>query len=109
MITKLAGSILVAAGMLAFSTVYAGGGACCTKGASNEGKKECSANYAKLNLTPEQKTKLTALQTECNKAGCTKASRAMYLKNARKILSADQYAQLKAECDKAQQAQKTQS
>jgi hypothetical protein len=109
MMTRLVGLTLATAAILAVSPVYAGGGACCTKGASNEGKKECSANYAKLNLTPEQKTKLTALQTECNKAGCTEASRAKYLKSARKVLSADQYAQLKTECDKAQQAQRTQS
>jgi hypothetical protein len=109
MIMKLTGLMLATAGMLAVSPVYAGGAACCTKGASNNGKKECSDNYAKLNLTPEQKTKLTALQEKCNKEGCTETSRAKFMKSAKKILSADQYAQLKTECDKAQHAQKTQS
>ena len=57
----------------------------------------CSS-FASLNLTADQKTKLDAWQTECMKAGCTKQSRAAFLKKAKGILSADQYAKLKAEC-----------
>jgi hypothetical protein len=34
------------------------------------------------------------------KGGCTKESRAAFMKKARTILSADQYAQLKSACDK---------
>jgi len=34
------------------------------------------------------------------KTGCTKESRAAFMKKAKTILSADQYAQLKSECDK---------
>jgi hypothetical protein len=34
------------------------------------------------------------------KAGCTKESRAGFMKKAKTILSAHQYAQLKSECDK---------
>lgn len=79
------------------------------KQASNEGKKECSDSYAKLNLTPEQKTKLTSLQEQCKKGGCTEASRAKFIKGAEGILSAEQFAQLKTECDKATRAEKTQS
>jgi hypothetical protein len=109
MIKKLTGLTLAAAGMFAISSVSASDAACCMKGASNDGKKECSDHYAKLNLTVEQKTKLTALQEQCNKAGCTEASRATFLKNAKKILSVDQFAQLKSECDKTPHAQRTQS
>jgi len=35
------------------------------------------------------------------KAGCTKESRAQFLKQAKGILSADQYAKLKTECNKS--------
>jgi len=58
-------------------------------------------NLASLNLTADQNSKLAAWQNECMKAGCTKESRAAFMKKARTILSADQCAQLKSECDKA--------
>ena len=68
-------------------------------------KKAMCADYAKLNLSAEQKTKLTALQEKCMKDGCTEESRAKFLKSAKRILSADQYAQLKAECAKLEKKQ----
>ena len=107
MIKKLTGLILIA-GMFAVASAYAKDAACCAK-TSKGSKMMCSDQYAKLNLTAEQKTKLMALQDKCNKAGCTEASRTKFLKSAKKILSAEQYAQLKVECDKASHTQKTQS
>jgi hypothetical protein len=77
--------------------------ACCAHGKT--AKKEFCSDYAKLNLTTEQKTKLTALQDDCMKAGCTEESRAKFLKGAKKFLSKDQYAQLKAECGKMAHAE----
>ena len=41
------------------------------------------------------------------KAGCSKESRQAFLKKAQGILSKDQYARLKAECDKS--AKKTEA
>jgi len=32
---------------------------------------ECSQIYAKLDLTPDQKTKLDSFQARCEKDGCT--------------------------------------
>jgi len=72
--------------------------ACCAKNASNQ--KAC-ANLASLNLTTDQKSKIEAWQSECAKAGCTKESRQAFLKKAQGILSADQFAKLKAECGKS--------
>jgi len=43
------------------------------------------------------------------KAGCTKESRKTFLKQAKGILSAEQFAQLKAECKKSAQAKKTET
>ncbi len=77
--------------------------ACCAKGKT--AKKEWCASYANLSLNTEQKTKLTALQEKCMKDGCTEKSRARFLKSAKGILSADQYAQLKAECEKSEKKQ----
>jgi len=97
MMTKLAG--LTLAGMLAASPAFAGGKACCAQQASNSESAHC-ATFANLNLTADQKTKLETWQAQCMKAGCTKESRAKFLKRAHGILSEDQYVALKAECDK---------
>jgi hypothetical protein len=90
---------LLAAGVLTASSSFAGGKACCGKNMQASNQASCM-NLASLNLTAGQNSKLVAWQNECMKAGCTKESRATFMKKARTILSADQYAQLKSECDK---------
>jgi hypothetical protein len=90
---------LVAAGILAASTGFAGGKACCG-GTTQASNKAACMNLASLNLTSDQQSKLVAWQKECMKAGCTRDSRAAFYKKAKTILSKDQYAQLKSECDK---------
>jgi hypothetical protein len=101
---RILGTAVVAAAMLMASPAFAGGKACCAKNASNQA---ACANLASLNLTPDQKTKIETWQAECTKAGCTKESRAKFLKQAKGILSADQYAKLKTECNKS--AKKTEA
>jgi hypothetical protein len=61
---------------------------------------ECSQIYAKLNLSPEQKTKLDSAQADCEKSGCTEESMQKYFAEAKTVLSPEQYSQLKAECSK---------
>ena len=89
-------SVCVGAALLLVSPAFAGGEACCGGGAS---KTMACASFANLNLSADQKAKLNAWQADCMKAGCTKESRAAFLKRAKGILSADQYAKLKAKCD----------
>src|SRR5438477_5376263 len=92
---------LLAAVVLAASSSFAGGKACCSaKGAQASNEKANCMNLASLNLTRDQNSKLMAWQNECMKEGCTKESRAAFMTRAKTILSADQYAQLKSECDK---------
>ena len=87
---------LIAAALLATSSAFAGAKqACC---ASDAGKMECSQIYAKLNLTAEQKSKLDAFQARCEKDSCTEESMKKYFKEAKRVLSAEQYSQLKAQC-----------
>ena len=105
---KIAATTLVAAAMLAASSAFAGDHACCAKGAVNAHSMEC-VNLASLNLTPDQKTKIETWQAECMKAGCTKESRQTFLKQAKEILSAEQFAQLKAACKGPANAKKTQA
>jgi hypothetical protein len=102
---KITVSALVAAAMLVASSAFAGDKACCVKGASNTEKTAC-VDLATLNLTPDQKNKIETWQAECMKAGCTKESRKTFFKQAKGILSAEQYAQLKAACKKSVQATK---
>jgi len=103
---KIAATTLVAAAILATSSAFAGDHACCAKGAANAQSTAC-VNLASLNLTPDQKTRIEAWQTECMKAGCTKESRQRFLTRAKGVLSAQQFAQLKAQCKKAANAKKS--
>src|SRR5207247_1608855 len=105
---KITTTALVMAGMLMASSAFAGDKACCAKGASNSGSMSC-VHLATLNLTPDQKAKIEAWQAECMKAGCTKESRQTFLSRAKGILSAEQFAQLQAQCKKTAGASKTQT
>jgi hypothetical protein len=99
---------LVAAAMLTASSAFAGDHACCPKGAANPHSTVC-VNLDSLNLTPDQKTKIEAWQVECMKAGCTKESQQTFLSRAKAILSAEQFAQLKAQCKKMGAAKKSEA
>jgi hypothetical protein len=105
---KITTTALIAAGMLIAASTFAGDKACCASGASHSGKMACT-NLAALNLTPDQKAKIEAWQAECMNAGCTKESRQTFLKQAKGILSVEQFAQLKAACKKPVNAKKTQA
>jgi hypothetical protein len=94
---KISAIALVATAMLAASSAFAGDHACCAKGAANAHSVAC-VNLASLNLTSDQKTKIETWQAQCVKAGCTKQSRETFLTQAKGILSAEQFAQLKAQC-----------
>jgi hypothetical protein len=105
---KITTTALVAAAMLVASSAFAGDKACCAKGVSNTEKTAC-LDLATLNLTPDQKAKIEAWQADCVKAGCTKESRKTFLKQAKGILSAEQFAQLKAQCKKPANAKQTET
>ena len=89
---------LVAAGLFVTGTMFAGEHGDCTKKVGNEAKMACTVALASLNLTPDQKTKMDAALTEHNKAGCSEASEAKYMQDAKAILTKEQYAKFEAEC-----------
>src|SRR6266513_4940622 len=99
---KIIGTVVIATAMLvglpAFAKDKSGDMACCAKNAANQ---QSCANVASLNLSADQKSKIDVWQSECMKAGCTKESRAAFLKKAEGILSKDQFAKLKAECNRS--------
>ena len=105
--TKFKGLAFLAAVLFAASPLFAGDKACCAHQASNE-KKNCSATFANLDLTTEQKTKMEALAAECHKGGCNEESMAKMEKSAKGILSKEQLAAWMAAC-KGEHAEKTQS
>src|ERR1041385_6474324 len=92
---KFTGLALLAAVAFAVTPAFAGDKdhACCATGTKMD-----SASFSKLNLSPEQKTKMDALVQKCNKDGCTKESMEAFMKSAEGVLSKDQMATLKAEC-----------
>ena len=93
---------LAAAGLFAAGTMFAGEHGDCTKQVGNEAKAPCQVSLASLNLTPEQQTKMDAVMAAHEKAGCSEASEAKYMQEAKGILNNDQYAKFKAECKKGE-------
>ena len=91
---------LVAAGAFAAGTMFAGEHGDCAKKAGNEGKMACTASLASLDLTADQKTKMETAMTEHHKAGCTEATETKFMKEVEGILTPDQFAKFKAECNK---------
>jgi len=61
----------------------------------------CEVSLASLNLTPEQKTKMDTVMAQHEKEGCTEASEAKYMREAKGILTQEQYAKFEAECKKS--------
>jgi Spy/CpxP family protein refolding chaperone len=93
---------LVAAGLFAAGTMFAGEHGDCSKKVGNEAKAACQASLASLNLTPEQKTKMDAVMAEHEKAGCSEASEAKYMQEAKGILTKEQYTKFEAQCKKGE-------
>ena len=89
---------LVVAGVFAAGTMFAGEHGDCAKKVGNEAKAACMVSFASLNLNPDQKTRMEAAMSEHQKAGCTEASEAKYMKEVEGILTPEQYAKFKAEC-----------
>ncbi len=91
---------LIAVGVLAGSSAFAGDKACCSamKASNKTAKMSCEADLAKLDLNAEQKTKMNTLLEECGKAGCTKESMAKMEAGAKDVLTKEQFASWKTAC-----------
>ena len=100
---------LVVAGMFAAGTLFAGEHGDCTKKVGNAAKPACTVSLASLNLTADQKTKMDAAMAEHMKAGCSEATEAKYMQEAKSILTKEQYAKFKAECKEGKDKAKTET
>jgi Spy/CpxP family protein refolding chaperone len=94
---------LVAAGLFVAGTLFAGAqgnGMLKVQNEKKEMKMACTVPMANLNLTPEQRKKMDAVMAEHHKMGCTEASEAKFMEEAKNILTPEQYAKFKEECDR---------
>src|SRR5438132_14033572 len=99
---------VVTAGLFAAGTMFAGEHGNCTKQVGNQAKMACTVSLASLNLTPDQKTKMDAAMADHQKTGCSEASEAKYMEQAKSILTPEQYAKFEAQCKKGDKS-KTQT
>ena len=95
--------------MFVSGAVFAGEHGDCTKKVGNASKEACTVSLASLNLTADQKTKMDAVMAEHHKAGCSEASEAKYMQEAKTILNKDQFAKFKAECKEGKDKAKTET
>jgi len=91
---------VVAVVALSAAAVYAGDGCCAGKSKSSAKGGCCSDMLSKLNLTPEQKAKIDTLRADTRRATSTSESHQMFSAGLEKILTPDQLAQLKTQCEK---------
>jgi len=91
---------VMAAVALGGASVYADGGCCASKSKSSANGGCCSDMLSKLNLTPEQKAKIDTLRADTRRATSTSESHQMFSAGLEKILTPDQLAQLKTQCEK---------
>jgi Spy/CpxP family protein refolding chaperone len=100
---------LVVAAMFATGAVLAGEHGECTKQAGNMEKPACSVSLASLNLTPDQQGKMDKIMAEHHKEGCSAKSEAKYMKEAQGVLTKEQFAKFKAECEGHKDKAKTET
>jgi len=61
----------------------------------------CSGDmFSKLNLTPDQKAKIETLKADCRRATSTSELHTIFTAGLEKILTPEQLAQWKSQCDK---------
>jgi len=99
--------MLLAAAVMVTVTVRAGDEAKAAKPdapkmACGMAQSSCDDLLAKLTLTDEQKQKIAVLKEECGKIGCPVTARAKCLKGLSGILTAEQFAQVKAASGKSE-------
>jgi Spy/CpxP family protein refolding chaperone len=97
---------LIAAGSFAATTLFAtehGEGLRKVQNEKKEMKMACSIPLGDLNLTPEQMKKMNTAMAEHTKTGCTEASEAKYMEEAKAVMTPEQYTKFKEKYDRAPQ------
>ena len=93
---------VAAAVAMGAAAVYAGDGCCAGMSKSSAKGNCCSSDmFSKLNLTDAQKAQIETLKADSRRATSTSEMHQMFSAGLEKILTPDQLAQLKTQCDKA--------
>lgn len=99
---RILGLIVAVVVLAGVASAFADSGGCCmSKKAKGDAKASCPDMFGKLNLTDKQKAQVKVLCEQCESATSTSERRAMMSEGLQKILTPEQYGQLKANCDKA--------
>jgi Spy/CpxP family protein refolding chaperone len=94
---RLLAVAVVAVMVAGTAAVYAGEGCC--GGMSAKGASCSGDSFSKLNLTPDQKTKVEALKQGCLRATSRSEFHQMFGAGLEKILTPEQLAQWQSHCD----------
>src|SRR4029434_4094253 len=97
---------LIAAASFAATALFAGEhgeGMLKVQNEKKEMKMACTISLAKLKHTTEQRKRMDAAMAEHMKSGCTEASEAKYMEQAKGIMTPEQYAKFKEEYDRVPQ------
>ena len=95
---------LIAAGSFVATALFAGEhgeGMLKIQNEKKEMKMACSIPLGDLNLTPEQMKKMNTVMAEHMKTGCTEASEAKYMQEAKAVMTPEQYTKFKEKYDRA--------
>ena len=82
-------------------SVFAAEGCCGGMSKSSAKGASCSGDmFSKLNLTSDQKAKIETLKADCRRATSTSEMHTIFTAGLEKILTPEQLAQWKSQCDK---------
>jgi Spy/CpxP family protein refolding chaperone len=98
--------VLITAGSFAATTLFAtdhGEGFRNVQNEKKEMKMACSIPLGDLDLTPEQMKKMNTVMAKHTRMGCTEASEAKYMEEAKAVMTPEQYTKFKEKYDGATQ------
>jgi len=87
--------------LIGTASVFAGEGCCAGMSKTSAKGGSCSDMFSKLNLTDAQKTQVAALKENMKRATSTSESRTIFSEGLERILTPEQMAQFKSQCDAA--------
>jgi hypothetical protein len=102
---RVLGIVVAVAVLAGVAAVYAGDAGCCAAGkaksASAGCSSACSKMLSKLNLTPDQQSRIAVLNQQLRTATSKSERIAMFTQGMQRILTPEQFEQWKSSCDMA--------
>lgn len=107
---RMIGIVVAAVVMAGVAAVDASDACCASSKAKAEGQSCCSkgqsgcAAFSGLKLSDEQQGKIDALVKECQGTKCSETSEKKFMAGVKGILTAEQFTQWQAQCEKAKKS-----